>query len=181
MLEDRLLIWKLKNGHEGGLIRAYGKYKNYLLKIACGLLNDPGQVEDAVQDVFVSLAESAHRLELNGNLKAYLVRCLINRVHNLRKSQSRCRTVTLSEVDEACSERPGPEQWIILNEEEARAVWALSQLPCEQRDVVTLRLRGELKFRQIAALQGLSINTIQSRYRYGLDTLRSLLNGKADV
>ena len=28
MLEDRLLIWKLKNGHAEGLIRAYGKYKN---------------------------------------------------------------------------------------------------------------------------------------------------------
>ncbi len=87
MIEDMLLIWKLKNGREQGLVCAYGKYKNYLLKIAYALLPDSGQAEDVVQDVFVSLAESAPRLRLDGNLKGYLVRCLINRVHNLRKAQ----------------------------------------------------------------------------------------------
>ena len=69
MLEDALLIWKLRNGREDGLVRTYGKYKNYLLKIACVLLDDRQGVEDAVQDVFVALAESAHRLRVDGNLK----------------------------------------------------------------------------------------------------------------
>ncbi|MCP4452247.1 MAG: sigma-70 family RNA polymerase sigma factor [Planctomycetes bacterium] len=177
MLEDRLLIWKLKNGHEQGLVRAYGKYKNYLLKIAHALLSDPGQVEDVVQDVFVSLAESAHRLKVDGHLKGYLVRCLINRVHNLKKSKR--ATVTLCKLSEPCSGSGGPDHWVILNDEQTRANAALNELPYEQREVIALHLRGGLKFRQIAELQGLSINTVQSRYRYGLDTLRSILNGEA--
>ncbi|MBC8470996.1 MAG: sigma-70 family RNA polymerase sigma factor [Planctomycetes bacterium] len=86
MIEDMLLIWKLKNGQEQVLVRTYVKYKNYLLKIAYALVNNSEQVEDVVQDIFVSLAESAPRLRLDGNLKGYLVRSLINRVHNLKKA-----------------------------------------------------------------------------------------------
>ena len=35
-----------------------------------------------------------------------------------------------------------------------------------------------MKFREIANSREVSINTIQSRYRYGLETLRSLLDGQ---
>ena len=55
---------------------------------------------------------------------------------------------------------------------------ALEQLPYEQREVVTLRMEADMTFRQIAALQQASINTVQGRYRYGLAKLRSLLNGE---
>jgi DNA-directed RNA polymerase specialized sigma24 family protein len=35
-----------------------------------------------------------------------------------------------------------------------------------------------LRFKKIASMQSVSINTVQGRYRYGLDKLRSLLNGE---
>lgn len=37
-----------------------------------------------------------------------------------------------------------------------------------------------MKFREIAAMQATSINTIKSRYRYGLEKLRSILNSEAN-
>jgi RNA polymerase sigma-70 factor (ECF subfamily) len=52
----------------------------------------------------------------------------------------------------------------------------MQQLPCEQREVIILHLQSGMRFRAIADSQGVSINTIQSRYRYGLDKLRSLLD-----
>jgi len=177
MLEDKLLIWKLRNGREDGLVRAYGKYKNYLLKIAYALLDDSQQVEDVVQDVFVSLAESSHRLRLDGNLRGYLVRSLINRVHNVRKART---ALPLSAINEPCSDRDRPDQWVILDDEHRRLHKALSRLPEEQRVVIALHVRGGLRFKQIARLQNASINTIQSRYRYGLDKLRFLLNGEVE-
>lgn len=177
MIEDILLIWKLKNGREQGLVRTYVKYKNYLLKIAYALLNNSEQVEDVVQDVFVSLAESAPRLRLDGNLKGYLVRSLINRVYNLKKAQSAKPTKKLSECHEVCSPENRPDQWV-FNDELRRVHQVLHELPDEQRIVITLHLRGNLKFKQIAKLQGLSINTVQGRYRYGLEKLRILLNGE---
>ena len=178
MLEDTLLIWKLRNGREDGLVRTYGKYKNYLLKIAYALLDDSQQVEDVVQDVFVSLAEASHRLRLDGNLKGYLVRSLINRVHNVRKARTARPTQPLSEINEPCSEAARPDQWVILDDEQKRLHKAMSVIPESQRTVIALHVHGGLRFKQIARLQSASINTIQSRYRYGLDKLRFLLNGE---
>lgn len=178
MIEDKLLIWKLRHYREDGLVRTYGKYKNYLLKIAYALMNEGQQVEDAVQDVFVALAESAGRLRLDGNLKGYLVRCLINRVHNMKKTRNGRPAVSLSEVKEPCSQGDRPDQWVILDDEHKRVHSAMSQLPESQRVVIALHVHGGLRFKQIASLQKTSINTVQSRYRYGLEKLRFLLNGE---
>lgn len=178
MLEDTLLIWKLRNYREDGLSRTYDKYKNYLLKIAYALLDDSQQAEDAVHDVFVALAESAHRLRMSGNLKGYLVRCLINRADNMKKARGGRQGLSLSQTNEPCSADGRPDQWVILDDEHKRVHAALSQLPESQRVVIALHVRGGLRFRQIAALQKTSINTVQSRYRYGLEKLRFLLNGE---
>ena len=48
----------------------------------------------------------------------------------------------------------------------------------QQRETIVLRLHADMKFRQIAELQEVPVKTVQSRYRYGLDKLRSLLNGE---
>jgi RNA polymerase sigma-70 factor (ECF subfamily) len=52
---------------------------------------------------------------------------------------------------------------------------ALQGLPEEQREVVTLKLWGDLTFNEIAAMTGSSINTIAGRYRYALQSLQKKL------
>lgn len=49
---------------------------------------------------------------------------------------------------------------------------ALAELPAEQREVITLKVWGEMTFAEIAAALGISANTAASRYRYGLSELR---------
>ena len=58
---------------------------------------------------------------------------------------------------------------------------ALSRLPYEQREAISLHLQGGMKFKAIAELLDVSVNTAQSRYRYGLDKLRSILNNEAEL
>jgi RNA polymerase sigma-70 factor (ECF subfamily) len=61
-------------------------------------------------------------------------------------------------------------------QEDAEALQAaLAQLPQPQREVVVLRIWGELTFAEIGTSLGESINTVASRYRAGLETLRKLL------
>jgi RNA polymerase sigma-70 factor (ECF subfamily) len=48
-------------------------------------------------------------------------------------------------------------------------------VPQNQREVLILKILEGLTFREIAAANGESINTIASRYRYGLEKLRALL------
>ncbi|GAH81632.1 unnamed protein product [marine sediment metagenome] len=57
---------------------------------------------------------------------------------------------------------------------------AMAHLPYEQQEVVIMHLQGELKFKEIAKAQGVSVGTVQSRYLYGLRKLRSLLNGEME-
>lgn len=68
---------------------------------------------------------------------------------------------------------------LVINSEELRKLGsALTELPYEQREAIVLRLHGDLRFRQIAKMQNVSTKTVQSRYRYGLDKLRSTMNGE---
>lgn len=180
MLEDKLLIWELRSGDGAALTRVYQKYKNDLLRIASGLSNRASEAEDIVHDVFVSLARSPQNLKLGGNLKAYLATCVANRVRNSIRAGRRHETAALDETQPVSPDSHGPESWIIQNEELERLNNAMAQLPYVQREVVILHVQGGMKFRAIARSQNVSINTVQSRYRYGLDKLRSVLDGEVE-
>jgi len=178
MSNDKLLIWKFKHGSKNALQRIYEKYEGYLLNIAGNLLIDVSDAEDVLHDVFVTFAQSEERIKLNGNLKGYLTRCVINRSRDRLRKKQRQHMVSLHEVEPICSEATQPDISAIGNEEFNQIRCYFNQLPYEQREVITLRLHGGMRFRQIARLQEVSVNTVQGRYRYGLSKLRSLLDSK---
>src|SRR5271163_3853165 len=60
-------------------------------------------------------------------------------------------------------------------EEHARLETAIHGLPVEQREVLTLKIWGELTFQQIATVTDESPNTVASRYRLALVALRQQL------
>ena len=179
MLEDKLLVWKLKCGNSDALRHIYEKYKRELLALAVTLSNDRAAAEDVVHDVFISFAQYAKKLELRSSLKNYLLSCTANRVRNLRREKYQ-QGIGLEEAETISSDSDGPEQTAIASEELQQVGRAMARLSYKQREVIILRLQCGMRFRAIARSQGVSINTIQSRYRYGLNKLRSLLNGEAE-
>ncbi|MBN1358978.1 MAG: sigma-70 family RNA polymerase sigma factor [Sedimentisphaerales bacterium] len=179
MLEDGLLKRKLRRRSPEALAHVYEKYVDVMLTLALGLLHDRAAAEDVVQDVFLSFARSAAGLRLRGRLRSYLVTGVLNRVRDLRKQQQR-RPANASLPAEPVRESAGPDQAAVLGEEVARLNRAIAELPDEQREVVLLRLKANLRFRDIAGLQRTSINTVLGRYRYALDRLRSSLNGEVE-
>jgi len=179
MIEDELLKWRFKTGSKEALQRIYEKYLNFLLTLAMALLNDAGTSEDVVHDVFVSFAKSAKNFKLTGNLKSYLATCVINRTRDRIRANQR-QPIRLDGTDSISSNSDGPEQSVICSEEAQRLNHAIARLPHQQREVIVLRLKGEMKFREIAKLQGASVNTILGRYRYGLNKLRSILDGEVE-
>lgn len=179
MLEDELLKLRFKRGDTGVLAVIYDKYADYLLTCATALLNDPALAEDAVHDVFVSFARSVERFRLRGSLKAYLATSVVNRSRDYLRKRPR-RPQCLDDIQLPASSQGPPDSGLILAEQTARLSDALAQIPDDQREVVVLKIKAGLKFRQIAAMQAVSIDTAQGRYRYGMDKLRSLLNGEVD-
>jgi RNA polymerase sigma-70 factor (ECF subfamily) len=177
MLEDKVLVRRFKSGDEAALERIYEKYKNELLALAVSLTNDTTAAEDAVHDVFVSLARSAARPYRIKNLKKYLMTSVANRVRNQQRYKQRHQTVGMESSDIPGRDLSRPERWLVLNEELELLDKALAQIPYEQREVITLYMQGNMSLREIAKFQNESSNTVAGRYRYGIKKLRSLLNG----
>lgn len=179
MLEDRLLLKRFKNGSGDALRCIYEKYENYLLTLAAALLGDCNGAEDVLHDVFCNFIQARKRIKLKGNLKGYLGTCVANLARDKIRSRNRA-PVGLEVTEAVISDADGPDQSVIWSEETRELTHALGQLPHDQREIIILHLRGGMKFRQIADMQGVSINTIKSRYRYGLDKLRSLFDSEVN-
>lgn len=175
MLEDRLLVWRFKKANRAAFCRIYEKYYDYLLTVATALLNDVNTAEDVVHDSFVKLSESRHLLDPRRSLKWYLVACVSNRSRDeLRSKRNKAINLDESLQSSAC----GPVSNAICNEQMQLISDALAQLPYEQREILVLHTRGRMTFKAIAELRHVSVKTVQSRYRYGLGKLRTLLNGQ---
>jgi RNA polymerase sigma factor (sigma-70 family) len=177
IVEDKILIWRFKRGSRDALQRIYEKYMVYLVTLATALLNDVSTAEDIVHDVFVSFAQSAGKLKLKGNLRAFLSTCVVNRVRDRIRTRQR-QPLALDEANSTCSMARGPELSAVCSEELQKLSRAMAQLPYEQKEVIMLHLHSGMMFKQIAKSQQVSINTVQSRYRYALEKLQSLLNSE---
>ncbi len=174
MLEDKQLIYRFKHGDRDALRQIYEKYKDAMYSIAYSLLNESAAAEDVLHDVVVAFARIAPSFHLYGSLKGYLITCVLNR----SKDMLRSRMYNIVEVERAktsVSNELNPQQQAVQNEDESFLSQALAKVPPPQREVVILHLHGDMTFREIADIQKESINTIQARYRYGLEKLRSIL------
>ena len=128
-----------------------------------------------MHDVFCKFIESRQKFRLNGSLKSFLATCVVN----LARDKLRAKRPQPAGLDEAAAialDTNEPQHLAIFGEQTRDLNRAIAQLEYEQREVILLRLRGDMKFREIAKSQEVSINTAKSRYRYGLEKLRTLLS-----
>lgn len=72
------------------------------------------------------------------------------------------------------SANPGPEERLLRNEQSARLRQALDQLPPQMRRCLMLRLQGE-KYREIAVVLGISLQTVRSHLSQARQRLREIL------
>jgi RNA polymerase sigma-70 factor (ECF subfamily) len=176
MFEDKQLVNRLKKGDKQALCRIYHKYGDSLLAMTIGIVRDHALAEDAMHDVFLAFVRDIDSFVLTGKLKSYLARCVVNRAIDLLRSRKN-QTVALDRVGPVKADTPLPHQAVVMQEELRKLDNALTQLPTEQRQVIMMHIHGQMGYRQIALCQGVSINTTQGRYRYGMKKLRSLLLG----
>ncbi len=176
-MEDKILVFRCKNGSRDALHRIYEKYRDYLLIVAVALCHNADFAEDALHDTFVGFVQRLPNFKLTGSLKAYLAICVANRIRDLMKNRQ-SKTVSLEEDCPLTSETDEPSRTIICNEELQRLSSILAKLPDEQREVIVLRIYGQMRFGIIAKSLNISVNTAKGRYRYGIDKLRSILDSE---
>ena len=174
MPDEKQLIKQFNQGSKEALCQIYQRYKNDLYGFALSLLHDVQTAEDVVHDVFVSFAQKSGQYTLKGKLRNYLLAGVANRSRDLWRRKSH-KDRPLDETVAMPATQYSPEQYRILTEEYTLLQKVLSKIPYEQRQIILLHLHQDLTFRQVACTLGISINTVQSRYRYGLEKLSTLL------
>jgi RNA polymerase sigma factor (sigma-70 family) len=177
MLEDRLLIWRCRQGSRAAFRRIYEKYQGDLRALAASLLNDKAVAEDVVHDVFISLLRTVDTFELRSSLAGYLKTSVANRARDYRRKK-RPQTLASEDAEQVVSDDNGPAHLVMHSELSQQLDAAMGRLPYEQREAVVLYLHGQMKFKTIGELQKVSTKTAYTRYRAGLDGLKSMLNGE---
>jgi RNA polymerase sigma-70 factor, ECF subfamily len=142
-----------------------------LYRAALGMLNCREDAEDAVQETFVALVRSRKRLTAINDIEAYVFASLRRAAGRCAAKRPRGQFTSETLIQEAAAP-PERNEHAGLGEDLRRAVGALS---AEQREVIALKIDGQLTFAQIGAATGASVNTAASRYRYALKKLRELL------
>lgn len=140
--------------------------------------------EDILQDALVKLAKKVAEGEFVGGRNAWLSyvytairRQAIDLGRSVDRRRKREEIVSEESVEKEkhqehlwfSSESADGEQRLILEEK-------LREIPDKFREVIVMKVWGEQTFAEIGEILNISQNTAASRYRYGLEALRKLLD-----
>ena len=147
-----------------------------LVRLARLFTDDRNAAEDLVQEAFIRLHKSAHRIRSQDKAAAYLRSIVINlaRDHNRRGMMS----LRHQEAVPAGSTPEAPEDHLLLNEEQMRLLDEVRELSPRQRDCLLLRFYLELSEREIAEVLSISPNSVKTHCRRGLASLRETIGGE---
>jgi RNA polymerase sigma-70 factor (ECF subfamily) len=137
-------------------------------------LPDRAAAEDVVQDVFVALMNQPRPPD---HLRAWL----FTAVRNAAISQVRGRSRRAGREMRLAEGRP---DWFESSEDlmdAADAQKALESLPGEQREVIVMRIWGQMTLNEISRVTGDAISTLFSRYRMGLARIRQLMESSCQM
>ncbi len=144
-----------------------------LYRYALAILASSADAEEAVQDAFVSLAEARTPPREEAR---WLVRAVRNGAYK-RLGRSRRRLELLRQGAPLLVPRESGDP---VDADMARkASEALGKLPVEQREAVALHLFEGLSFREIGEMTEVPEDTAASRYRYGIEKMREVLDERS--
>jgi RNA polymerase sigma-70 factor (ECF subfamily) len=159
------------------LERAYLAHKERLLTFAAALLGDKALAEDVVHDVFSALAREPERIGRSTNLPGYLTVCARNRAISLLRKRKGRPVVSQRRPEDMASGLPEPSERVSQVEENGALLRRLGALPEDLREVLALRIWGEMGFREIAKVQGVAKSMAHKRYVRALERLRRAFTG----
>ena len=144
-----------------------------LVRLARLFTDDRNAAEDLVQEAFIRLHRSAHRIEDPAKVASYLRSIVLNlaRDHNRRGLMS----LRHREPPSADTAPDMPEDLVVAAEEGRRVVAALRDLPLRQRDCLVLRYYMDLSEREIAETLEISPNSVKTHCRRGMAALHQAL------
>ena len=167
-------------------VREVSPLRERLHRHAFGLTRDHHDAEDLVQETMLKACSAFHSFQPGTNLKAWLLRIMINsHINHCRRAGRQPVLYSIGELTDrqlaqvsarrtAAGLHSAEEQWLdaVPNHEIGAAMRAL---PPQYREVVYYRDVEGLSYKEIAALAEIPYGTVVSRLHRGHQRLRHLL------
>jgi len=181
---DQDLVHQYLQGQESSLEELIRRHKTKIYTSIYLLVKDSYLAEDIFQDTFIKVINTLKAGKYNEEGK--FLPCVIRIAHNLVidhfRKEKRTPVVTtvdgfdifevLKFYDESTEDK-------MIREQTHRDLRELIHLlPAEQKEVLIMRHYGELSFKEISDITGVSINTALGRMRYALNNLRKMMLSK---
>ena len=176
-LSDEDLVRAFQAGKEEAFHALFERYGGRAYFYALGLTRSEPLAEEAVQEAFLSFLDGLDRFRAGGpgSFRAWLFKAVRSRALDGMRKERRSEPFPGGDPPPLFEEdRAGP--GLFEEKEKARLLGkALASLPGEQREAVALKVFEGMSFREIGAVTGVSPNTAASRYRYGIEKLKTRL------
>jgi RNA polymerase sigma factor (sigma-70 family) len=175
---ERVLVERIAQQDQTALSELYDRYARIIYSTAYKSLCSIEEAEEVVLDVFAQVWRNAAGYDMSkARVDTWLFMMTRSRVlDRLRSMQRKIRKATaFVEVVEMRSSSPDPVEDALITERRSQVCAALEQIPAEQRQMIELAYYQGLTHREIAEQTGISLGTVKTRIRLGLNKLRVAL------
>ena len=155
------------------LAEIYKKYLDWMLKIAYHYLQNQEDAEDAVANVFVSLAGTSSQIPMDkeNDTKSYLFICIRNSAFNLKKSKAKHNIVSFDTLFNIPSKQTPEEDVEKLQDYESLFCF-INSMNVIYKDVLTLYIKFGMSLKEIAKALHVPPKTVQTRFLRGKAILK---------
>ena len=179
-------ITALKSGDESAFRELVEQYKDAVLNICYGFIQNAEDAEDLAQEVFVEVHRSLEKFREDSSLYTWIYRIATSKsLDELRKrkrlkrkafySAKNSNTAEDFSIDDLKGEASTPEQDLIQKQQREAIMHALDKIPESQRIAFTLSNFQELTYKEIAEVMEKSASSIESLLHRAKMSLRKEL------
>lgn len=150
------------------------EFEPRLTRYALHLVGDLEAARDVVQDTFVALWRSDPR-RVADQLGAWLFTVCRNGALDMLRKERPMDPLDSAHALREAAPGPAPTSRAEQLDDQARLLVALGDLPARQQEVVRLRFHGELSYREISQITGLSESNVGVLLHQAVYALRDRL------
>ncbi|MBC8351380.1 MAG: sigma-70 family RNA polymerase sigma factor [Planctomycetes bacterium] len=135
------------------------KFERPLVRYAAQITGDLERGRDVAQDTFLRLCKQ-DRQQLDGHLVEWLYTVCRNRALDIRRKESRMRSMTAEQA--TVQESRDTDQTVVTEQQDTtdRVLEFVDKLTENQREVVRLKFQHGLSYKEIAAVTELSASNV---------------------
>ena len=163
MAKENTLIYRAQTGDEGAFAELMRAYYPFVYTIVIGIVNNPHDAEEVVQDTFLSAYRGLTQLEDTTKFKSWLAEIARNCVRQWFRKQ-RGKTVSLDEVsEEMLQTQDSPDERLIRQEQRELIRRTMETLPQKDRDIARAFYLEGASYNELISTHGLSDKAISFR------------------